>query len=253
MIDKDLVRQRFGAAVPHYDREALPQKRVAERMDELLSDLVLPLEGKIFEVGCGTGFLSEKLWHRYGGTHPLVFNDLSPDVIKPLIAKTSPSIQFIPSDAEVMDWPADCALIASASAIQWWDRPLDFFAKGYRHLRSGGWVLCGTYGTENLTELRALTSSGLTYYDRDTISTTLYDSGYRDVHLEEHTYTLHFDGLMSLLRHLKLTGVNALTPQSPWTPDYMRRIEREYKTRYSTPSGQIPLTFHAIIVLAQKP
>lgn len=252
MIDKDLVKQRFSSAIAHYDREASPQRLVAERIDTLLGERIDLPEGLVFEIGCGTGFLSEKLWHRYGSSHPMLFNDISADMENPLREKVGQTPLFTASDAEHSEWDNDCALIAAASCIQWWHEPGQFFTKSHRHLKEGGFLAFGTYGERNLHELRNVTGQGLTYDNLMTITRRLKESGFRDIHVEESTHTLLFPDLVSLLRHLKLTGVNAITPAVTWTPRMLTEAESLYRQRFATPEGLLPLTYHALIGTAKK-
>ena len=252
MIDKDLVKQRFASAIAHYDKEASPQRLVAERIDTLLQEYAdLPC-GLVFEIGCGTGLLSERLWWRYGASHPILFNDISPDMEVSLRKKVGPTPLFIASDAEYAEWDNDCALIAAASCIQWWHEPWQFFAKSHRHLADGGILAFGTYGERNLHELREVTGKGLTYDSITTMSRRLEEVGFRDIHVEEGSHTLHFPDLVSLLRHLKLTGVNAIASTTPWTPKKLSDTEALYRRHFASPEGLLPLTYHSIIGTACK-
>lgn len=252
MIDKDLVKQRFSSAIAHYDKEASPQRLVAERIDTLLQERADLPEGLVFEIGCGTGLLSERLWRRYGASHPMLFNDISPDMEAPLREKVGATPLFTASDAEHAEWESDCALIAAASCIQWWHEPAEFFTKSHRHLRDGGFLAFGTYGERNLHELREVTGKGLTYDSLTTMTRRLEDIGFGEIYVEQRTHTLHFPDLVSLLRHLKLTGVNAITSTTPWTPKTLAETEALYRRRFATPEGLLPLTYHAIIGTARK-
>lgn len=252
MIDKDLVKQRFSSAIAHYDKEASPQRLVAERIDALLQEHADLPSGLVFEVGCGTGLLSERLWRRYGTAHPMIFNDISPDMEAPLREKVGAEPHFVASDSETSEWDDSCALIAAASCIQWWHEPAHFFTKSHRHLKEGGFVAFGTYGERNLHELREVTGKGLTYDTLTTVSERLAELGFRDIHVEETTHTLHFPDLVSLLRHLKLTGVNAIASTTPWTPKMLMETEALFRKQFATPEGLLPLSYHAVIGIARK-
>ncbi len=253
IIDKGLVRRRFSSAVSHYDREATPQRKVTERLALLLADTPPPPEGEVLEIGCGTGLFSAKLAEMYGKYHPLVFNDLCPDMEAPLREKIGGRHRFYAADAETERWESGYSLIAAASCIQWWQEPYTFFDKAYDALRPGGLLAFGTYGEQNLSELRRVTGMGLRYDTADQIRSRLDAVGFGEIQIEEEVYELTFPNLVSLLRHLKLTGVNAIDTTTRWTPRLLAESEERYRSLFGRPDGAIPLSYHAVIGTARKP
>lgn len=257
LIDKTLVQQRFTRAIAHYDQQATPQRAIVERMITLLDQHVPQLpSGAIYEIGCGTGLLTQQLHERYGDTHPIIANDLCPEVELPLRSKVGATPIFIAGDAEAIPWPQECALIAAASSIQWWQRPLDFFAKARRSLlnngekEGNGYILFGTYGVDNLIELRSITGIGLNYNSSTALRLEIESTPLRLLTFEEQYITLRFESLLELLRHIKQTGVNALiTQERLFTPSILQEMEAAYHRHYALPDGTLPLTYHAIIGL----
>lgn len=258
LVDKNLIRRRFGHSVPHYDQVATPQKLIAEQLiGHYPSDTPLLSEGCVFEVGCGTGILSELLVNRFDdGRRSFVFNDLSSEVERTLRIKVGARHTFSPGDAERMEWPQDTALIASSSCIQWWHAPLSFIAKGSLSLRSGGTLLYSTFLPDNLSELRNVTRRGLHYPTTAEHHIALQAVGFRDIELQTSKTTLTFDSIIPLLRHLKLTGTNGIDAkgsQGFWSPERIERMETDYRSINAlSPNAPLPLTYSAVLVCAKK-
>ena len=128
-MDKGLIRRRFARAASTYSERADAQRRIAEQMTRLIVRYV-PRSAyrNVLEVGCGTGVFTRMLLHR---THPsrLWLNDICPEMENRLTDVLNERIRFCAGDAEQMDFPGNQGLIASCSAVQWFDSPERFFRR----------------------------------------------------------------------------------------------------------------------------
>ncbi|MDO4789354.1 MAG: methyltransferase domain-containing protein [Porphyromonas sp.] len=247
-IDKQLVQRRFTNALHTYDKEATVQQQIVTRMEELLP-ASLP-SGAIFEVGCGTGFLSRILAKHYP-SHPLLLNDLCPEVEESLELYS----EFIPGDAEHLSWNNGLAMVASSSCIQWWHRPMSFFPKAYDSLTSNGILLFSTFGPEQMHELKALLPSATLSYDSlSTLQESLENAGFKNICIYQERTTLFFDSFLMLLKHLKQTGVNGIRQEDSLTPGRIKEIEQLYRKTFSSEEHNfnLPLTYHAVWGRAEK-
>ena len=61
-IDKKLVEERFAKSVSTYDDHAVVQKQMANDLVKLLVESDLQGKNSLFEYGCGTGFLTKRLF-----------------------------------------------------------------------------------------------------------------------------------------------------------------------------------------------
>lgn len=69
-------------------------------------------------------------------------------------------------------------------------------------------------------------------------------------HTSQAQTTEWFPSALSLLKHLRDTGVNGASNRS-WTTQDLRAFEAEYTERFGTKEG-LPLTYDPVWVLVQK-
>ena len=161
-MDKRLIAERFARARDTYSREARVQQQVAEKMLRLLTEHT-SLFHRIVEFGCGTGSYSRLLLDKLQ-PESLLLNDLCPEMRECLTDLLSQNmVQFIPGDAEALDFPEGTDLITSCSTLQWFNDPEAFFARCHRFLSEEGYLAFSTFGAENMREIHTLTGHGLEY------------------------------------------------------------------------------------------
>lgn len=241
---KQDIAERFARSISTYETAGVVQREISEQLIRLIE----PIEsGTVLEIGCGTGLLSSLLVERLRGCH-FIYNDLSSDMERPLRQKVGSSGLFLPGDAERIDWPMECSVIASASCIQWWEDPLSFFPKSYDALKQGGQLIFSTFLPENLSELSAVTGVGLDYPDSEEIRGSLESAGFRDIRLQQYQRVLYFPTLIELLRHLRDTGTNSLGSKGLWTPRRLEAMEQTYRENLNlSQSASLPLTYVGVL------
>ncbi len=248
-INKSLISHRFARVVDTYNREAVAQKRIAERMGGLLARHLPHPCSKVLEIGCGTGFLTRELSEIL---HPdrLVLNDLCREMGACFTDLTSGGqTVFLPGDAERLSFPPEQNLIVSCSALQWFVSPERFFARCHPLLCREGYFAFTTFGRDNLKEVISVTGTGLRYRTLSELEEAL-QTHYKIVVATEERIILSFNTPLEILYHLKNTGVTALRQQA-WTKSDLRAFCEAYPR---TP-GQVEtveLTYHPIYFIAKK-
>ena len=213
-MDKRLIAERFARARDTYSREARVQQQVAEKMLRLLTEHT-SLFHRIVEFGCGTGSYSRLLLDKLQ-PESLLLNDLCPEMRECLTDLLPQNmVQFIPGDAEALDFPEGTDLITSCSTLQWFNDPEAFFARCHRFLSEEGYLAFSTFGAENMREIHTLTGHGLEYLSIETLKELLAPH-FETVYAEEEIVSLPFNTPLQVLQHLKETGVTG-TEKKVWT------------------------------------
>lgn len=212
VIDKERAAERFESGMRTYDDNATVQNGI---IDSLIDDIHrLHLEHEIaapgtatLEIGPGSGRLSRYL-SKIGRSH----NRLHLwDLCATSPAGTEDAI-FCSCDAELAlrSTPTHrFDTIASASTIQWFNSPRRFFDECHRVLRDGGLLLLTTFVCGNLDEVSSVSRRHLHLPTADGWRRMIPD-GFDILSFETADYDIEFNEPVDVLRHLKLTGVNAL-------------------------------------------
>lgn len=246
-MDKRLIAERFARARDTYSQEARVQQQVAEKMMRLLPNVRFR---HIAEFGCGTGSYSRILLHQLQ-PESLLLNDLCPEMkecLGDLLLQNA--VQFMPGDAEVLDFPKKTDLITSCSTLQWFSNPERFFARCQSFLADDGYLAFSTFGTENMREIHTLTGHGLDYLTIEKLE-ELLSPYFETVYVEEEIVTLPFSTPLQVLQHLKQTGVTG-TEKKVWTRGRLQAFCNRYTREFSQEDGNVSLTYHPIYIIAQK-
>ncbi|CAA7626193.1 methyltransferase domain-containing protein [Magnetospirillum sp. SS-4] len=152
---KQRIGAAFSAAAGTYDTAALAQIHAADLLAGRLPGP--PLEGRILELGCGTGLFTRRLLERLDAQARLLATDLSPRMVERARAGLGdPRLGFVVLDAEAPEpagGPFD--LIASSLAAQWFADLPATLARLAAMLRPGGTLLIATLGAGTFAEWRA--------------------------------------------------------------------------------------------------
>lgn len=249
-MDKELIKRRFARASTTYSREATAQQRVAERLARMVHDYVPgPFHRCVWEVGCGTGLFT-KAYLQLNRPEEMWLNDICPEMEAVLASILSRNIYFQAADAEYVAAPRNVSLIVSCSALQWFDSPLNFLQRCYKALLPHGYLSIATFGQENLSEIRSLTGSGLTYKTVEEWRKDLSDLGFSVLQAREEKITVQLPSPVDVLRHLRQTGVSGICRQA-WTKERLAAFSKEYIRLYGTSDGCVPLTYHPIYLILE--
>jgi malonyl-CoA O-methyltransferase/biotin synthesis protein BioG len=181
----------------------------------------------------------------------LLLNDLCREMeecVKELCDGTT--VQFVPGDAEAIDFPGETDLITSCSTLQWFNDPGAFFTRCHQALVADGLLAFSTFGATNMHEIRQLTGHGLDYPSIKELQ-ALLSPGFDILHAEEEVISLPFPTPQAVLKHLKQTGVTG-TEKRMWTRGRLQSFCKEYTTRFSDAAGNVSLTYHPIYIIARK-
>lgn len=251
MADKQRVANSFARHYSRYELAATVQRDMAERLDAALAAAATELQvRRALEIGIGTGFLTRLLTARFPDAD-WWFNDLSPaafDWIPAGLQQTN----TLPGDAEALPYPSSLDLLASASALQWFDDLPAFFPKAQSVLRPGGILSIATFGNQNFPELAQLYGRPLNYPSLPSLAGMAHGAGFQILATDEWQCQLRFPSARELLEHLRCTGVNAAASGRIRTPAQLQHFEETYRRTFGLPDASLPLTYHPLLLLARK-
>jgi malonyl-CoA O-methyltransferase len=110
-------------AAAHYQHYATLQQDCAQRLQQvMLAHRHRLPAGPVLEIGCGTGFITEKLWQCFV-SHPLEITDLSSEMLQFCQAQLPyhPEVSFSVRDAETLLSPNHYAAIVGGFVVQWFN------------------------------------------------------------------------------------------------------------------------------------
>lgn len=241
-MNKDLIQKRFSKNLNTYSEHARIQKQMAEKLFSFLQKTEF---GNILEIGCGTGFLTE-IASKNLQYNSYIANDIVEDC-KIYIDKLGGNIDFASGDIEdfLKTNTDNFDLILSNAVLQWIDKPEEFIESLFNRLNKGGTLLFSIFGTENFREIYHVLGKTLSYFSINEWKEKL---GKYSPSLEEEVRVLAFKSPKDILKHLQLTGVNAIE-EAKWTKTDFKKFENGYNNFCSN----IPtLTYHPIYVLISR-
>ncbi|MCM1520351.1 MAG: DUF452 family protein [Lachnoclostridium sp.] len=240
LTDKSLVASRFAKVMDSYDTNASVQLHAAERLINLWNPSA-DSSFDIIEIGCGTGYATRQYLSMIT-PRSLQLWDLT-------IAPGLPEAAKLQCDAEaqIAKTPHESAdIIFSTSTIQWFNSLPSFFKNAACALRPGGKLIISTYGNLNFHQLNCGAEVTHCYPGKDALLTMLPESLKAET-VEDEQIDMVFDTPADALRHIRLTGVNALSRST--SPSITRSILSNYPRHED---GKYHLTYHPIYLIIRK-
>ncbi len=250
-IDKALLQKRFCQASSTYDQHALVQQNMAKKLVSMAKQILPGRQECALELGCGTGLLTKEIQSHFSYDN-YTTNDLVCKVesnIKNIVAhKQNCQFRFIQGDAEQISINQEQDVIWSGATIQWIQDLDMFFSRISRSLKNGGYFVLSSFDTDNFKEIKTLTGKGIDYLSKEDV--ILKASNFFKITDQQSWFEkLYFNNPVEVLKHMRLTGVNALT-SARWNKSDLENFTNGYQF-YKTTKG-FPLTYNPFILILQK-
>lgn len=232
MLDKELIKKKFIKSLLTYNSNAFVQKIMADELIELLNNKKYK---NILEIGSYTGILTEKLVLK----NPDFENYTAVDIIsqaKKYVNKINNKIEFINADIENFKTDKKFDLIIANASLQWCDNLDKVIKKLQSFLAEDGVIALSLFSKKNFFEIKDIFNVGLNYPSIEDIKAMFLDN----VLVFEKEYELKFDDSFDILRHLKSTGVNALTKEKFSIKELKEKLKL-YKSKYQNKLTYNPL------------
>jgi malonyl-CoA O-methyltransferase len=242
---KQSVAQTFGRSASAYAAQATLQKDCAQTLINLLENLKLP-NGKLLEIGCGTGFVTQELIQKFP-TRSLVVTDLSEEMLQfcqtnlEISVAQKPLIQFQQQDGETIAAPVNpYALVTSGFVVQWFRDPVKSLLKLVDMLQPGGVLLISFPTIHSFPEWRQIcqacnlpfTANPLP--DPQPIAAALSQATQCHQILTQ-DLPLYFTNTAEFLRSFKAIGANLSQTGKQLSVQQMRQLIRAWDAR--SPNG----------------
>ncbi|MEQ8937511.1 MAG: malonyl-ACP O-methyltransferase BioC [Gammaproteobacteria bacterium] len=254
-LNTQRVRRSFGKAAADYDRYAVLQRTITERLLESF-ELIDINPRRVLDLGAGTGFGARLLKQQFKRAS-LVQVDLSHDMLA-LSRQNSPRFfsgqQFVCADASRLPFQtAQFDMIFSSLMLQWCSNLDEVFTELAGLLKPGGLFIFASLGPDTLKELRECWRRVdddvhvNTFIDMHDIGDALIRSGLSEPVLGVEHIKLLYDDATTLMRELKGIGArNANTGQRTTLTGKQRlqQVLAHYESFRS--DGKLPATYEAI-------
>lgn len=247
IVDKQLVGSRFAKAAATYGTHSPVQRKVSDRLLALLTEIPAVHPPRVVEIGAGTSPIFNNQHHlpHYAS---LEIWDIAP--IDPALFPAD--ARLFQADAEIrIDNIGDNTvdLLVSASTIQWFNSPERFIDRLARRLAPGGIAAFSFYQPGTLAEFADTAGVTLRYPRLDILQACAAENGLKILVAEEDEIPLKFESAAMALRHMQLTGVNAVESGTAARVAVMRYI----RCHECAPGQPVTLTYRPAWLVIQKP
>ena len=268
-INKRQLRHSFERAAAGYDKAAMLQREVCDRMLSRL-DYIKCIPDTILDAGSGTGYSSRKLAARYPVARILAVDfalkmhlqarPSSASWWRQILSVRGSNISYVCSDIEQLALQNSCVgMVWSNLTLQWCNDIGQTFAEVHRVLQTEGLFMFSTFGPDTLRELRQA-FIGVDDYSHTNHFTDMHDigdlllyNGFAMPVMDMEYITLTYDDVISMMRDLKAIGAHnvtrgrnrGLTGKIGWQKalDHYETLRRE---------GKLPVTFELVYGHAWK-
>lgn len=254
-LDLKKRRSGFERAAASYDKAAILQREIGDRLASRLDYITID-PAMVLDLGCGTGYLSEKLMQRYRKAQ-LVATDIALSMLHKTAEKGGwfRKPHGVCSAAEQLPFADDCFdIVLSNLMLQWCDDLLPVFTGVNRILKPNSLFSFTSFGPDTLKELRESWRAVDDYththafVDMHDVGDALMKAGFQQPVLDMEMITVHYPSVHALMMDLKRIGAsNAAVDRRRGLTGRQRlqRLEAAYQD-FRLPDGNYPLTYEVI-------
>jgi len=256
-INKKAVASSFSKAAQRYDQFAQLQRDIGV---QLLSGVSRQDIKNILDLGCGTGYFSEKLRAIYPHCQ-ITCLDLSAAMLAQVAKKQLPQLSCLQGDIDNLPFADNRFDLIFSNLVVQWSSDLGCCLKQLKQsLNPGGKLYFSTLLNGTLHELTQAwktvdhhphTNSFLAL---DTVKRQLEHCGFSKLSIKTETRVLHYENVLAVMRALKGIGANHVHGQQALTisgRQLIRLLEQGYAP-FVDKQGQLNLTYQICYVEAEK-
>lgn len=255
------VGAQFSRAAEQYHQRALLQRQIAGELVQMLPEALRPR--RILELGCGTGFLTERLVRTFPDAE-IDAIDIAPEMIRTAadhLRSTSARLRLEVADALQFEAAEPYQLLTSNCSLQWF-QPIERCAERLASLLSPEGLLAASIFLEGtLAELGAVRREvaprkrqPVQLASREQWRAQLERCGFQILSFDTEQRCQSFPDSEAMLAYLHAMGFNAAMVASarlqPLTRNELQRLCQLYQERMGTTRGDVVATFELGYVFA---
>ncbi len=245
-------------AADSYDNAAQLQREVGRHLLRRIA--AQGMSGRVLDLGCGTGFLTEGLAGQ-AGVHSRIALDLALPMLEQARYKLGNplGLHYLCADAASLPF-ADASLdgVVSNLALQWCGA-LDTVLEGiWRALRPGGQLAFSTFGEGTLQELKQAWAAVddhqhvNLFHGQQQLLSSVQAAGFAGIEVCSDRFMPAYGSVMALLNELKQLGAGTVVTGRRPNLTGKRRLQA-MTNAYPVPSGgQVHASFHVITITANR-
>lgn len=265
-IDRSKVRESFHRQAGDYDRYAVVQKRVVQKLAATVEKEAAGAT-QVLDIGCGTGNLLLELRRRLPNAS-FTGIDLAPAMIAAAREKLGDDRQvtLLSADAERLPLPdGRFELATSASTFQWLPALVPAFSEARRVLAADGTFCFALFGRNTLYELRTSYRKALErlggegdrthrFHDVSCVLHSLAEAGFSDCRaFSELEVEYHSDvpTLLKAIRNIGAGNASSASGRGLGERRVMMEMMEIYRAEFGGEEG-IPATYEVIYGFGRK-
>ncbi|PKF63853.1 malonyl-[acyl-carrier protein] O-methyltransferase BioC [Psychromonas sp. psych-6C06] len=267
-IDKKAVQSSFSKAAPHYDQFAQLQRDIGEQLlhnvvnDNTATATPMPLASKIVDLGCGTGYFSEKLNQAFVDAELTCF-DLSEAMLKQTQQRSLKNVTFEQGDIDQLPFANESVdIIYSNLVVQWSENLKHCLQQIKKALSQDGKAYISTLLSGTLFELTEAWKQvdDAVHTNRflalEEVNLILSELNFSKVQIKTETRTLQYDSVIEVMRALKGIGANHVHRDDnqnikPTGKDRLIKLDMGYAP-FKNAQGKLNLTYQVCYIEVLK-
>lgn len=264
MILSKLVARNFSRNPDFYDKNALLQRNVAVKLAGKIKSAIQgnTPPSKIFELGCGTGFLTMELLRDYQDNSEYTITDISEAMLDFCRKKVEDSywlrplsVRFGRYDISSQNLIGNNDLIVSGLTFQWVSDLKSAIEKIYKNLTDGGFLAFSTLTKSTFRDFKKSFEEFQTPYpgpnlpafeDIKKICGIFSRAGF-DMEVRRESYP----STISFLRRLQENGAGNATGKAI-SPGRLRKIIKHHTENSHIKNGLITVEYHIVYGICRK-
>lgn len=243
------VAHAFSRAAPHYDALATAQRQIGQR----LWDALPPVARHVLDIGCGTGYWTQRLAKRYPCAQ-ITGLDLAPGMLEQARKRYGDSIEWQHGDAAAQPFD-ECFfdLVFSNLAVQWCSEIGAVMDELYRILTPSGQAHMTTLLPGTLREIAFAwqrPEALLQTPDRASVDRAIGESGLTITRQTATVERFYYPDLKAVMASIKGVGAQIARPQASLSRNDIAAAQARFE-QLRQPEG-LPVSYHCLTLQLEK-